>query len=58
MHKQRLGIPSISISVPARYNHTPAAIARLSDWKHTLALVYTALQKLQGESWKVIKVEG
>ncbi len=47
MHRQRAGIPSVSVSVPARYNHTPAAIARLSDWKHTLALVQTALIRLE-----------
>ncbi len=53
MHKQRLGIPSISVSVPARYNHSPAAIARLSDWKHTLALLYRALQQMKGEIWRL-----
>jgi endoglucanase len=49
VHKQRTGIPSVSVSVPARYNHTPAAIARLSDWKNTLALVYAALSRLSSE---------
>lgn len=53
MHKQRAGIPSLSISVPARYNHTPAAFARLTDWKHTLALVHAALGRLQVESFNV-----
>jgi putative aminopeptidase FrvX len=43
IHKQRAGIPSISVSVPGRYPHTAASIARLVDWKNTLALVYTAL---------------
>jgi endoglucanase len=53
MHMRRTGIPSVSVSVPARYNHSPAAIARLSDWKNTLALVYAALRQLQVNSWKV-----
>jgi len=53
VHRQRAGIPSVSVSVPARYNHTPAAICRLSDWKNTLALVYAALLGLDGKGWKV-----
>lgn len=46
IHKQRAGIPSISISVPGRYLHTTAAIVRLSDWKNTLALVHAALSRM------------
>lgn len=43
IHKQRSGIPSVSISVPGRYAHTPATIVRLDDWGNTLALVHAAL---------------
>lgn len=46
IHKQRMGIPSVSVSVPGRYAHTAALIARLDDWKNTLALVHTALTRL------------
>ncbi|MBN2146994.1 MAG: M42 family peptidase [Anaerolineales bacterium] len=46
IHKQRSGIPSISVSVPGRYHHTPAAIIRLSDWKNELALIHAALTRL------------
>ncbi len=49
IHKQRAGIPSVSISVPTRYLHTPASLARLEDWKHTLALVHAALSSLSPE---------
>jgi tetrahedral aminopeptidase len=49
IHKQRSGIPSISISVPARYTHTAASISRLSDWQNTLALVHAALTNLTPE---------
>jgi endoglucanase len=49
IHKQRAGIPSISVSVPGRYLHTAASIARLEDWQNTLALVYTALERLTPE---------
>jgi endoglucanase len=50
VHKQRAGIPSVSVSVPGRYAHTPAGIARLTDWKNTLALVHTALTRLNTET--------
>ena len=43
IHKQRIGVPSVSVSVPGRYHHSPAAIVRLSDWQHTMDLVATAL---------------
>jgi tetrahedral aminopeptidase len=46
IHKQRGGIPSLSISVPGRYHHTPASIARIFDWEQTLALLYAALVRL------------
>jgi putative aminopeptidase FrvX len=46
IHKQREGIPSVSISVPGRYHHSPAAISRLSDWQNTLTLVAAALSHL------------
>jgi len=46
IHKQRLGIPSVSVSVPGRYLHTPVSLARLSDWEHTLALLFAALKDL------------
>jgi putative aminopeptidase FrvX len=46
IHRQRAGIPSISISVPGRYHHSPASIVRLSDWQHTLVLVATVLANL------------
>lgn len=46
IHKQRAGIPSISVSVPGRYLHTQAALARLSDWKASLSLMHAALSSL------------
>lgn len=49
IHKQRLGIPSVSVSVPGRYAHTAAMLARLDDWKNTLALVHAALTRLPGD---------
>jgi endoglucanase len=43
IHKTRTGIPSTSVSVPARYAHGAASIARLEDWQNTLALLQAAL---------------
>ncbi|MGE5124529.1 MAG: M42 family metallopeptidase [Acidobacteriaceae bacterium] len=54
IHKQLAGIPSVSVSVPGRYHHSPAAIVRQADWQNTYALVAAALfditpQVLAGE---------
>jgi len=46
IHRQRAGIPSVSISIPGRYAHTAAGIVRISDWKNTLALMHSALTRL------------
>jgi len=46
IHKQREGIPSVSVSVPHRYSHTAASIARLEDWKNYFALLYAALRRI------------
>jgi endoglucanase len=43
LQRARAGVPVLSISVPARYLHTPAAIARLADWQGTLALVHAVV---------------
>ncbi len=45
IHRQRAGIPSISVSVPHRYTHSPASMARIQDWENTLALLYHALAR-------------
>ena len=52
IHKQRAGIPSISISVPGRYLHSPATISRLADWQNGLALVHAALLRLNPDVLK------
>jgi endoglucanase len=46
IHRQRAGIPSVSVSVPHRYSHTAVSIARLADWENTLKLVYAALARI------------
>ncbi len=54
IHKQRAGIPSLSISVPGRYAHTAVGLCRLDDWKNTLALFHASLTYL---SPAVLQVE-
>lgn len=46
IHKRRMGIPTVSVSVPGRYHHSPAAICRRSDWENTLLLLHAALANL------------
>jgi putative aminopeptidase FrvX len=43
------GIPTVSVSVPHRYTHSPVSIARLDDWKHTLNLLHAALKRITPE---------
>lgn len=49
IHRQRAGIPSISISVPHRYSHTAISVARVEDWKNTQALLLAALKRITPE---------
>ena len=49
IHVSRAGVPSVSISVPHRYSHTAASIARLDDWKNSLALLHAALNQITPE---------
>jgi endoglucanase len=37
------GVPVVSVSVPGRYLHGPAALARAADWANTLELMRQAL---------------
>ncbi|GMR10851.1 MAG: M42 family metallopeptidase [Anaerolineae bacterium] len=46
IHLTREGIPSISVSVPARYIHTACSIATVSDWRNTVRLVHAAVSGL------------
>jgi putative aminopeptidase FrvX len=48
IHRVHEGVPSITIAVPARYIHSPAAIMDLADFEHTVALAREALHRLPG----------
>ena len=43
------GIPTVSVSVPHRYTHSPVSIARVDDWKHTIELLHAALKRITPE---------
>lgn len=49
IHKQRGGIPSLSISIPHRYSHTAVSIARIADWQNTLKLMITFLGRISAD---------
>jgi endoglucanase len=49
IHRARAGIPSVSVSIPGRYAHTAALIARLIDWQNTYALLKAALESITAE---------
>ncbi len=46
IHRVRAGVPAISISVPGRYAHTAAGMARRADWENTLRLVWRSLARM------------
>lgn len=46
IHKARAGVPSVSVSLPTRYLHTPASLIRLDDWSNTLKLMHAALGRI------------
>ena len=49
IQRTRAGVPSVSISMPHRYSHTAISVARLDDWKNSLALLHAALTRLTPE---------
>jgi putative aminopeptidase FrvX len=40
------GVPVVSISIPHRYTHSAMSLARVEDWKNTLALLFAALSRM------------
>ena len=49
IHVARAGIPSLSLSTPGRYPHSPAGVASLADWRGTVRLAYAALAGLTAQ---------
>jgi endoglucanase len=50
IHKSRAGIPTVTIAVPSRYIHSPAALIDLVDFWNCIALVENTLKELP-EKW-------
>lgn len=46
IHRSRSGVPTVSVSVPHRYTHTAISLARVDDWKNTLALISAAIKRI------------
>lgn len=46
IHRQLDGIPTISVSIPGRYAHSPILVARFDDWKNTTEILSKALQTI------------
>jgi tetrahedral aminopeptidase len=46
IQKALAGIPTVSVSVPHRYTHSPLSISRVDDWKNTIDLLNSALKKV------------
>jgi len=46
IHRTREGVPSVTVAVPCRYIHSPAAILNLDDFDHTVQLVRESLSRL------------
>jgi putative aminopeptidase FrvX len=46
IQRVRRGVPAITIAVPARYIHSPAAIMNGADFEHAIALLREAMPRL------------
>jgi endoglucanase len=52
IHRQRAGIPSITLSVPGRYLHTAISIVQLKDWQNSVALLHATLSHINADTLK------
>lgn len=46
IHRVRAGVPSVVVSTPVRYIHAPVAMSRMSDYEHTVELMYKTLSRM------------
>lgn len=46
IHLTHGGIPTVTVSVPVRYIHTPVNLMRFSDFKNTVELMYKTILRL------------
>lgn len=52
IHLANGGVPCISISVPVRYLHGPAGMARITDWRGSVSLVHQVLSSIRPSMMK------
>ena len=48
IHLSKAGVPTVAVSVPSRYIHSPVSVASLNDFDNTVALMKAALLALPG----------
>lgn len=51
IHLARKGIPSVAVSMAARYIHAPAAVLDLADFWNTVKLMQATLKRLPEQDW-------
>ncbi|MBI3241031.1 MAG: M42 family metallopeptidase [Chloroflexi bacterium] len=49
IQRSRAGVPTVSVSAPARYIHSPAALMSIEDFRDTARLVRAALESWDGK---------
>jgi putative aminopeptidase FrvX len=50
IHMSREGVPSITLSVPCRYIHSPVALLRLSDFDNTVRLLHESVMRISRDT--------
>ena len=50
IHMSREGVPSITLSVPCRYIHSPVALLNLSDFANTVRLLQESVMRLSRDT--------
>jgi putative aminopeptidase FrvX len=50
IHKARGGIPTVTVSLPCRYSHSPAMLLNLEDYENTVKLMRAALTRISSDT--------
>ncbi len=51
VHLTREGVPSVAVSIPVRYIHSPVAVLDLADFWNTVKLMQATLERLPETDW-------
>jgi endoglucanase len=51
IHKSREGVPSVAVSMAARYIHSPVTVLDLADFWYTVKLMQATLKQLPNQTW-------